>query len=72
MESICAALLFLMFSSCTSVKENSEEKDTKQNLEWIIGEKSLPTEIVFLKSTRVEEQLTNIKGSLNEFFTKTG
>ena len=68
MKSIFAALLFLMFSSCTSVKENSEEKDAKQNLEWIIGEKSLPTEIVFLKSTRVEEQLSKTHGSLNELF----
>ncbi len=58
----------VLCSSCTSLKKNSEVKENPNTLEWILGEKGLETEIVFLQSSTIQNELSNIKATLQGVF----
>ena len=70
MKFFVTVMTFVMISSCAFLKENSEIKQNKDTLEWIVGgaddqQKSLKTDIVFLQQTEtVDKQLNNIKKTL--------
>ncbi|MEI8026810.1 MAG: hypothetical protein WCI18_10730 [Pseudomonadota bacterium] len=68
MKFFVTAFTFVMISSCTSLKEDSETKDRKDTLEWILGDKGLETEIVFLQGSTIQNELTNIKATLQGVF----